>query len=56
MGISWEWLKAKRFSISKTWTFSGFDAGNDKCQHPDCGVARKVHGKAHKFVELAKEK
>lgn len=55
----WTWLKSKRPAISKTWLFGGMDAGNDLCLYPDCGVARKVHGKAHKFVEredLKKEK
>jgi hypothetical protein len=54
--FSFDWLKARRpksWSFNISIPFSGFllDAGRDRCQLPGCGVMRKVHGLAHKFVE-----
>lgn len=55
MGQFFRWLTAirapKEWAASFSTAFGGLDAGRDRCQLPGCGVQRKVHGRAHKFVE-----
>lgn len=53
--FSWLKIRPKEWAISFSMVFGGFDAGRDRCQAPDCGVQRKLHGRAHKFVEVEKE-
>lgn len=49
----WRWLtvKPKEWAISVSMAFGWPDASRDRCQIPDCGVQRKLHGRAHRFVE-----
>ena len=45
----WGWLDGKRIQFS--WPFAFPDASRDRCQLPGCWVMRKLHGRAHAFVE-----
>lgn len=51
--FSFRWLtvKPREWAISASVFFSIPSAGRDKCLAPGCGVARKVHGRGHRFVE-----
>ncbi len=49
--FTWLKLPPRKWALSVSWPFGGPDAGRDRCLFPGCGVQRKLHGKAHKFVE-----
>lgn len=55
MKIIFTWLKLRprEWALSVRRAFNWPDASMDLCQAPDCGVQRKIHGRAHRFVEKA---